>query len=128
MYVKFVDLRRYQKRSKCKVDITFTGTSHLHLNTTRITICFCIIIASNVNLGQIWSHKFASYLLQLQIHLNPIFRPVIVSKRREQVLHVNNSSPKMHNTTKALERMTGKYPALLKPNTKILPMAFHLLF
>ena len=77
MCVKFVNLRRYQKQSKCKVDITFT--SHLRANTTRINICVCIIIASNANLGQIWSPKFASYLLQLQIRLNPIFRPVGVS-------------------------------------------------
>ena len=75
MYVKFVDLRRYQKRSKCKVNITFI--SHLHANTTGINICVCIIITSNANLGQIWSPKFASHLLQLQICVNPIFRPVV---------------------------------------------------
>ena len=75
MYVKFVDLRRYQKRSKCKVAITFT--SHLRANTTGINIYVCIIFASNANLGQIWGRKFAPYLLQLQICLNPIFRPVL---------------------------------------------------
>ena len=74
MCVKFVNLRRYQKESKCKVDITFS--SHLRANATGINICLCILIASNANFGQILSPEFASYLLQLEIRLNPIFLPV----------------------------------------------------
>ena len=60
------------KRSKCKVDITFT--SHLRANTTGINICVCIIIAFNANLSQIWNPKFASYLLQMQIRLKCPYR------------------------------------------------------
>ena len=78
MSVKFFDLRRYQKQSKDKVDIIFT--SHLRANTTGINICIYIIIAFIANLGQIWRPKFASYLLQLQICLNPIFRAVLIGR------------------------------------------------
>ena len=75
MYTKLVILQRYQKRSKCKVKVVFT--SLLRANTMQVTnFQISHVLTFSTKLSQIQSPKFASYLLQVQICLNPFFRPV----------------------------------------------------